>query len=80
EDLRKRFGSAAGGDMEDPHFRAVAASVFKDGDSRKLPFADPATFLDRRSCRDNRPACGIPAGLFHSAADLAADAHTHPRL
>ncbi|MGO7741281.1 agmatinase, partial [Rhizobium johnstonii] len=29
EDLRKRFGSAAGGEMEDPHFRAVAASVFK---------------------------------------------------
>ncbi|ACS58229.1 agmatinase [Rhizobium leguminosarum bv. trifolii WSM1325] len=34
--------------MEDPHFRAVAASVFKDGDSRKWPFADPATFLDAR--------------------------------
>lgn len=48
EDLRKRFGSAAGGEMEDPHFRAVAASVFKDGDSRKWPFADPATFLDAR--------------------------------
>ncbi|NKJ95718.1 agmatinase [Rhizobium leguminosarum bv. viciae] len=48
EDLRKRFGSAAGGEMEDPHFRAVATSVFKDGDSRKWPFADPATFLDAR--------------------------------
>ena len=31
--------------MQDPHFREVAASVFKDGDSRKWPFADPATFV-----------------------------------
>jgi agmatinase len=45
EDLRRRFGNAAGGEMQDPHFREVAASVFKDGDSRKWPFADPATFL-----------------------------------
>jgi agmatinase len=46
QDLRNRFGNAAGGEMQDPHFREVAASVFKDGDSRKWPFADPATFLD----------------------------------
>lgn len=45
EDLRLRFGNAAGGEMHDPHFREVASSVFKDGDSRKWPFADPATFL-----------------------------------
>ncbi|MBW9114689.1 agmatinase [Rhizobium cauense] len=45
EDLRLRFGNAAGGEMHDPHFREVASSVSKDGDSRKWPFADPATFL-----------------------------------
>jgi agmatinase len=47
-ELRGRFGNAAGGEMQDPHFREVAASIFKDGDSRKWPFADPATLLDAR--------------------------------
>jgi agmatinase len=48
DDLRRKFGNSAGGEMLDPHFNAVAKSVFKDGDSRKWPFADPATLLDAR--------------------------------
>jgi len=43
--LRARYATAGGGEVFDPHFRAVAALVFKDGDRRKWPFADPSTFL-----------------------------------
>jgi agmatinase len=46
DELRRRYASAAGGDMYDPHFKAVAAQVFADGDTRKWPFAGPATFID----------------------------------
>ena len=48
DELRRCFAGAGGGAMHDPHFSAVAASVFKDGDRRKWPFADPATLLDAR--------------------------------
>jgi agmatinase len=46
EELRRLYSGAGGGEMRDPHFREVAAAVFKDGDRRKWPFADVATFLD----------------------------------
>ena len=46
DELRRRYASAAGGDMYDPHFKAVAAQVFADADTRKWPFAGPATFID----------------------------------
>jgi len=45
EALRARYGDAKGGDMYDPAFRAVADMQFRDGDRRKWPFADPATFI-----------------------------------
>jgi len=45
ESLRARYAHALGGDMYDPHFKAVAQSVFTGGDRRKWPFADVATFL-----------------------------------
>ncbi|MGD9804576.1 MAG: agmatinase [Hyphomicrobiaceae bacterium] len=43
--LRAKYASAKGGDIYDPHFAAVAASVFTAPDRRKWPFADVATFL-----------------------------------
>src|SRR6478736_10152313 len=46
DELRRRYASAAGGDMYDQHFKAVAAQVFADADTRKWPFAGPATFID----------------------------------
>ena len=46
ENLRRLYLGAGGGEMHDPHFREVAASIFKDADRRKWPFADVATFLD----------------------------------
>ena len=46
ENLRNLYSGAGGGEMRDSHFREVAAAIFKDGDRRKWPFADVATFLD----------------------------------
>jgi guanidinopropionase len=45
EDLRSKYASAKGGDIFDPAFAAVAATVFVDADQRKWPFAGVATFL-----------------------------------
>jgi guanidinopropionase len=45
EALRARYGGAVGADIDDPDFRKAAASQFSEGDRRKWPFADPATFL-----------------------------------
>jgi agmatinase len=43
--LRGKYLGAKGGDIYDPEFARVAALQFKDGDRRKWPFADPATFV-----------------------------------
>ncbi len=43
--LRAKYASAMGGDIHDPEFAAVAASVFTSPDRRKWPFADVATLL-----------------------------------
>ena len=45
EALRARYGGAKAGEIFDPAFRQVADSLFKDGERRKPPYADPATFL-----------------------------------
>jgi agmatinase len=42
--LRERYLGASGGQMYDPHFRAVAEQQFS-GERRKWPFADVATLL-----------------------------------
>jgi agmatinase len=44
--LRRRYGSAGGGDIHDPRFKAVADRIFQGSDTRKWPFAGPATFID----------------------------------
>jgi agmatinase len=43
--LRRRYRDALGGEMYDPHFSAVAAQQFSNGERRKWPFADVATLL-----------------------------------
>jgi agmatinase len=45
ERLRAKFGEAGGNEIFDPHFRAVANSVFKDSDKRSPPYAGVATLL-----------------------------------
>lgn len=44
--LRAKYADAKGGDIFDPAFRAVAEQQFSEGDRRKWPFSDAATFLD----------------------------------
>ncbi|MDP2699519.1 agmatinase [Thalassospira sp.] len=44
--LRDKYASTKGGDIYDPHFRAVADTQFSGGDKRKWPFAGVPTFLD----------------------------------
>ena len=43
--LRDRYATARGSKIHRPDFAKVAATQFKDADSRKWPFMDPATFL-----------------------------------
>jgi hypothetical protein len=43
ERLRAKFGDAGGNEIFDPHFRAVADSVFKDSDKRPPPYAGVPT-------------------------------------
>jgi agmatinase len=61
DELRLRYASAGGGDIYDPHFKAVAAQIFKDGDSRKWPFAGPATFIDAPLRPEGLTADGLAA-------------------
>ncbi len=59
--LKAKYESAKGGDIHDPAFAAVAASVFSSPDRRKWPFTDPATLLDARY---------VPDALATGFADL----------
>ena len=43
--LRAKYANAKGGDIHDPAFAQVAASVFTSPDRRKWPFSDVATLL-----------------------------------
>ena len=45
EALRARYAGGGGADIHDPHFAAVAASVFTAPDRRRWPFAEPGTLL-----------------------------------
>ena len=43
-DLRRRYADAKGGALYDPEFKRVSQTQFQ-GDRRKWPFMEPATFL-----------------------------------
>ena len=57
--LRERYGDAAGDDILDPRFKAVARQVFSARGRRKWPFAGVATFLDA-PCRPDALASSPP--------------------
>ncbi len=46
ERLRTRYAGGKGGELFNPEFKRVAGAQFQNGEKRKLPYADPATFLD----------------------------------
>lgn len=58
ERLRAKYGSAAGGEIHDPAFQRVAADQFQ-GDRRKLPYSDIATFMGLSYFADGVTAPGF---------------------
>jgi len=44
--LRAKYGEALASDVFDPEFRKVVDLLFRDGEKRKQPYADPPTLLD----------------------------------
>ena len=83
ETLRRQYSGAGGGEMRDPHFRDVAAAIFKDGDRRKWPFADVATFLDAPYIADGLNAAALESldvALIGVPMDLGVTNRTGARL
>ena len=80
--LRAKYAGTKGGDIQDPHFAAVAASVFSSPDRRKWPFTDPATLLGARYVPDalaNRFA-GLDVALVGVPMDLGVTNRAGARL
>jgi guanidinopropionase len=44
--LRGKYAGLSGGHVFDPHFKDIAAKTISADGRRKLPYSDPATFLD----------------------------------
>ena len=73
EALRKKYADAAGGDIFDPAFAAVARAQFKGSDRRKWPLAGIPTFLDapcRPDAQDLPDFGGIDIALLGVPMDL----------
>jgi agmatinase len=70
--LRALYAEAGGGVMHDPHFQAIAAQVFQ-GDKRKWPFADAASFVGapyRPEARDLADFGGLAIAIIGVPMDL----------
>ena len=82
EALRKQFANAKGGDIAHPEFARVAKLQFKDGDRRKWPFADPATFLGAPFQPDafEKNFAGLDAALIGIPMDLGVTNRAGARL
>ena len=81
--LRARYAGALGGQMYDPEFQKVAALQFKDGDKRKWPFADPATFLGapfRPEAASSADFGGLDIALIGVPMDLGVTNRAGARL
>jgi guanidinopropionase len=80
--LRARYDGAAGSDIDDPDFRKAAAAQFSDGDRRKWPFADPATFLGAPFLPDAERAdfSGLDVALIGVPMDLGVTNRAGARL
>ena len=71
--LREKFAAAKGGDIFDPAFRAVADQQFSDGERRKWPFSDAATFLGapyRPEAAQSEDFAGLDFALIGLPMDL----------
>lgn len=85
ERLRQRYANAAGADMFDPDFKAVAEKIFSGADGRKWPFSDVATFLDAPYRADglSKPVAnlaGLDVALIGVPMDLGVTNRAGARL
>ena len=82
-ELRAKFGGAAGNESDDPVFRAVAEQQFSAGDRRKWPFSGAATFLGA-DYRPEAPALpdfgGLDCALIGVPMDLGVTNRAGARL
>ncbi len=80
--LRQRYGNQGSEDILDPVYRAVVAQQF-DGDRRKWPFSDPATFLSlpfRPEAADLPDAGGLDVAVVGVPMDLGVTNRAGARL
>lgn len=79
--LRERYAGQSGAQMYDPDFKAVADGQFQ-GDRRKWPFADPATFcgapFDTDAAKNN--FAGLDVALYGVPMDLGVTNRAGSRL
>ena len=83
KNLRELYRDAKGGELHDPHFRAVADKLFVDGERRKWPFADVATLLDapyRPEAKDQADFGGLDIVLIGVPMDLGVTNRAGARL
>ena len=82
ENLRVRYADASGGDVFDPAFAAVAASVFTTPDKRAWPFAGVATLLAASSQPDAAANnfAGLDVALIGVPMDLGVTNRAGARL
>jgi guanidinopropionase len=81
--LRQKYGTAKGGEIYDPIYRKVADANFKDGDKRKWPFADVATFIGapyRPDAQDKPDFGGLDFALIGVPMDLGVTNRAGARL
>jgi guanidinopropionase len=81
--LREKFAAAKGGDIFDPAFRAVADQQFSDGERRKWPFSDAATFLGapyRPEAAQSEDFAGLDFALIGLPMDLGVTNRAGARL
>jgi guanidinopropionase len=70
--LREKYGAARASDVHDPEFRKVVELLFREGDKRKQPYADPPTLLDAPARVDaaKRNFAGLDVALIGVPMDL----------
>ncbi|HYB10413.1 MAG TPA: agmatinase [Alphaproteobacteria bacterium] len=81
--LRAKYGDAKASDVFDPEFRKVVSLVFKDSESRRLPYADVSTFLDapyRPEAPESPNFGGLDVALVGVPMDLGVTNRAGARL
>ena len=70
--LREKYGMARASDVFDPEFRKVVDLLFREGDKRKQPYADPPTLLDAPARTDAavQNFAGLDVALIGVPMDL----------